>query len=74
MEIVIFIMMIVIIAFQFALLKSIKKEPPKEEPIVKEKPKTAKITKEQKEKQEELRKSFENLMNYDYNEALKKKE
>lgn len=44
----------------------------KPKPIEKvEKPK---LTKEQKKKQEELRKNFENLMGYGYEDALKKKE
>ena len=73
MEIGIFIIMTGIIGFQFYLLKSIK-ETKKETPKVVEKPKKEKLTKEQKERQEQLKKAFENLMGYDYNEALKKKE
>ena len=45
---------------QINLLKSI----PKEE-------KKPKLSKEQQKKQEELRKHFENLMGYDYDEALR---
>lgn len=73
MEIGIFIIMAGIIGFQFYLLKSIK-EVKKDTPNIVEKPKQAKLTKEQKEKQGQLKKAFENLMGYDYNEALKKKE
>lgn len=73
MEIGIFIIMAGIIGFQFYLLKSIK-ETKKETPKIVEKPKKEKLTKEQKERQEQLKKAFENLMGYDYNEALKKKE
>ena len=36
-----------------------------------EKPKKVEISKEDKKKQEKIRKNFENLMNYDYDEALK---
>jgi len=73
MEIGIFIIMAGIIGFQFYLLKSIKEEK-KETPTVVEKPKQAKLTREQKEKQEKMRKSFENMMGYGYEDALKKKE
>lgn len=67
-------MMVCVIGSQYYLLKSLKAKPEKEEPKVVEKPKPAKLTKEQKERQEQLRKSFENLMKYDYNDALNKKE
>lgn len=67
MEILTFILLIGVIGFQFYMFKLItnKEETPKE---------VKKLTKEQRKKQEELRKSFENLMNYDYSQALKKKE
>lgn len=74
MEIILLIMMVCVIGSQYYLLKSLKEKPVREEPKVKEKPKPVKLTKEQKERQEQLRQSFENLMKYDYNEALKKKE
>lgn len=56
-----------LIVIQIYFIVSIKKakEPPKEK---------VKLTDEQLKKQEELRKSFENLMGYGYDDALKKKE
>lgn len=59
------LILVSIIVFEVCFLKVLKTPPIKIE---------EKETTEDKIKQEELRKSFENLMNYDYNEALKKKE
>ena len=70
MEIVILIVMLGILGFQFYLIKTIK-EVPKVEPKIEEKPQKQELTKEQKEKQEKIRNHFENLMNYDYETALK---
>ena len=71
MEVVIFLFLLAIVAGEYLIIRYIKepveeiKEPAKE---------PHKLSKEDKKKQEELRKNFNNLMNYDYNEALKKKE
>lgn len=68
MKDIIFILLILInlgillyVLMQINLLKCI----PKEE-------KKPKLTKEEREKQEKIKKHFENLMNYDYEQALKK--
>ncbi len=73
MEILILLMMFYIIGFQFYLLKLVKssKEVKTIEFKTEEKPHETKLTEEQKKKQEELRKNFDNLMNYDYSQALK---
>lgn len=65
MDILAIILLIGILTIDgFKLYRELK---PKEEKKV-EKPK---LSKEQKKKQEELRKHFENLMGYDYDEALR---
>lgn len=70
MEILIIICILVQIFLTFYLIMSIKNE--KKSGVIK--PQEEKLTDEQRKRQEELKKAFDNLMNYDYNEALKKKE
>lgn len=66
MDILAIILLIGILTIDgFKLYRELK--PEREEKKV-EKPK---LSKEQKKKQEELRKHFENLMGYDYDEALR---
>jgi len=65
MAIFIIIMLVLIILFEFYCLKISKN--------AEELPKKVELTDEEKEKQESLRKNFENLMNYDYEIALKRK-
>ena len=73
MEVIMLIVMAFIIIFQFYLLKTVKntKNIEKMQENTVEKPKKAELTEEQKQKQEKLRKHFENLMGYGYEEALK---
>lgn len=58
------------IALQIYLIKTIEGEKVKIPTV--EKPHEEKLTDEQKKKQEELRKNFENLMGFDYEQALKR--
>jgi hypothetical protein len=67
------LILIAIIIFEICIVRAIKDIPVKEEPKVIEKPKEEKLTDEQKKKQEKLRKSFDNLMGYGYEQALKPK-
>lgn len=64
MEIVILLFLLAVVAGEYLIIKYIKSVPY-------EKPK---LNEEEKKRQEELRKHFENLMNYGYEDALKKKE
>lgn len=64
--------MAIIIAIQFYLIKFTVNL--KELIKTTEKPQKKELTKEQKDKQQKLRKHFENLMGYGYEDALKKKE
>lgn len=75
MEIFILIMMILVVCFQFCLLKTFKdtQKVEKIQPKTEERPKKAELTEEQKQKQEKLREHFENLMGFDYEKALKSK-
>lgn len=66
----ILLLLIAVVGFEVFFICAIKVNQEVEEPTV-EKPNKAELSEEQKEKQEKLRKNFENLMNYDYNEALK---
>ncbi len=66
MEILMLIVLLGIVGFQIYLLKCVKSY--KKGSLKRE------LTYEEKKKQEKLRKNFENLMNYGYNDALKKKE
>ena len=68
MEFFILLLLIAVVVGEFLIMQYVKYEP---EESTKEKPK---LTKEEKKRQEELRKNFENLMNYGYEDALKKKE
>ena len=70
----ILLVLIMVIIFEVYLVRLIKDSPLRDEPKTEEKPHRGELTKEQKERQEELRKAFENLMGYGYNDALKKKE
>lgn len=75
MELIILIILGVIdLAFQIYLISLMKDKPLEYSPKTEEKPHKDKLNEEQKKKQEELRKSFENLMGYGYEDALKKKE
>lgn len=75
MELIILIILGVIdLAFQIYLISLMKDKPLKYSPKTEEKPHEDKLNEEQKKKQEELRKNFENLMGYGYEDALKKKE
>ncbi len=70
----IILILIAIIIFEVYLVKLLKDTPLRYDAKIEEKPHKEQLTNEQKKRQEELRKAFDNLMNYDYNEALKKKE
>lgn len=66
MEIVEIILLIILIV---AVI--ITRTPQKKEVVTKVEPK---LSPEQQKKQKELKQAFDNLMNYDYETALKKKE
>ena len=69
MDYLIFLLLLVALGIEIYILKKDKKVV--EYKIV-EKP--VKLKKEDKEKQEKLRKNFQNMMDYDYEVALKSKE
>ncbi len=71
MEIVILIIMCCVIFFQFYVVKSMEDIKERIEAKTVEKPHEVKLTDEQRKKQEELRKNFENLMGYGYDQALR---
>jgi hypothetical protein len=73
MEIILGILLCVSIGISLGLYFNMKKTTkiPEIEPEKEEKPK---LSREERKKREELRKHFENLMSYDYEQALKSKE
>lgn len=69
MEILIIILLIVLIGFDIYAVLEIKKRS-----VIKEASKIKpRLTKEEKDKQEQIKKSFENLMNYDETTARRRK-
>lgn len=70
------LILVSIVIFEIFIVASLKVasdcEEVYEEKII-EKPKKVELTEEQKKKQEKLRESFENLMGYGYEDALKSK-
>lgn len=67
----IILILIAIIVFEVFFICALKANKETEESITEEKPKKAELSEEQKKKQEKMRESFENLMGYGYEEALK---
>jgi hypothetical protein len=70
MEILIVVLLLVLVAMDVFLLIKVefKREQMTAKPLVKQK-----LTKEEKDKQEQIKKSFENLMNYDETTARRRK-
>ena len=68
MEILMIILLLILLAMDVYLLVKVefKREQMTAKPLVKQK-----LSKEEKDKQEQLKKSFENLMNYDETTARK---
>lgn len=66
MEIILLILLLISIGINFFLL--IKSEKKINEPKIEKKPK---LTREEKEKQEQIKKAFDNLMSYDESIARK---
>jgi hypothetical protein len=72
MEILTIILLLVLIAmdvFLFIKLQSCEPKQMKAQPL----PPKPKLTREEKDKQEQIKKSFENLMNYDEKAARRRK-
>jgi len=72
----VFLLLAGIVSFEVVLIKTMQMVKEKEETLeykTEEKPKKVELTDEQKKKQEKLRESFENLMGYGYEDALKSK-
>jgi uncharacterized membrane protein len=63
--IIVILILVAIIGFEICCLKMVPKTEPK--------PEIRKLTEKEKQKQEELRKNFQELMDYDYEKALKRK-
>lgn len=70
MEYIILIVLLVIVGCEFYEINQKYKEREKKVEKKVEKPK---LSKEEQKKQEELRKNFQELMDYDYEKALKRK-
>lgn len=70
MEILMIILLLVLVAIDVFLLIKVefKREQMTAKPLIKQK-----LTKEEKDKQEQIKKSFENLMNYDETTARRRK-
>jgi hypothetical protein len=70
MEILIVVLLLVLVAMDVFLLIKVefKREQMTAKPLIKQK-----LTKEEKDKQEQIKKSFENLMNYDEKAARRRK-
>jgi hypothetical protein len=70
MEILIVVLLLVLVAMDVFLLIKVefKREQMTAKPLIKQK-----LTKEEKDKQEQIKKSFENLMNYDETTARRRK-
>ena len=72
MEVLIIILLIIFILLDIFIVCCLKIQPIESETIKsEEKPNKVELSEEQKEKQEKLRKNFENLMGFDYEKALK---
>lgn len=70
MEILMIILLVILLAMDVYLLIKVefKREQMTAKPLIKQK-----LTKEEKDKQEQIKKSFENLMNYDETTARRRK-
>lgn len=70
MEILIIILLVILLAMDVYLLIKVefKREQMTAKPLIKQK-----LTKEEKDKQEQIKKAFENLMNYDETTARRRK-
>jgi flagellar biogenesis protein FliO len=72
----ILLLLVGVVGFEITLIKTMQMVKEKEETLeykTEETPKKTELTEEQKKKQEKMRESFENLMGYGYEEALKSK-